>query len=102
MKKAMLLTPLVSISLKLGKYRGKLLGKVGKSCPKAGQKLPNVTKKMQRLSNGTKGVQKVAKTGNKLPKSYQIAKCYKILPKIGKSCQKLAKITENTENTEKH
>ena len=62
----------------------------------------NVTKKMQRLSNGTKGVQKVAKTGNKLPKSYQTAKCYKILPKIGKSCQKLAKITENTENTEKH
>ena len=39
-----------------------------------------------------KGVQKVAKTGNKLPKSYQTAKCYKILPKIGKSYQELPKI----------
>ena len=44
MKKAMLLTPLVSISLKLGKYRGKTLGNYWETLEKDGKQLGSTDK----------------------------------------------------------
>ena len=44
MKRAMLLTSLVSISLKLGKYRGKLLGNYWETLEKDGKQLGSTDK----------------------------------------------------------